>query len=363
MGRVEMSVERWLVTISIGIVITGCGGGGNVAGGSTSAQPTPGWSILAGSIAEAGAVDGPGATARFNNPQGLAIDAAGNLLVTDWGNDTIRKVAPDGTVSTIAGAPGQAGAVDGVGAAARLNQPVGIHVIGSTAYFGDRSSTFRRLGADGAVVTIAGSAGNPGIQDGTGAAARFSQVAIDITADAAGNLYASGDQIIRKITPEGAVSTIAGSYSGFSGSTVDGTGTSARFQNTDGLALLPDGSGMYVSQEPMIAAAHGGNGYSSALRKVTFDGQVSTVATMPLTTAGFLPEPIATDDNGVLYGVGRQVLRLENGAFIPVDVPLGDIPATSFRPGVSPPPGGIVRIGPKTFCVILGSAVAKLVVP
>jgi hypothetical protein len=363
-------VTRLCTAACMCALIASCGGGGDSAQGA--AQPAAGWSLLAGSISEAGAVDGTGANARFNAPQGLTVDSAGNLLVSDSGNHAIRKIAPDGTVSTVAGVLGQAGAVDGVGAAARLDRPVGIHVVGSTAYFGDAGShTFRRLASDGSVVTLAGLAGVAGVQDGTGSDARFNGPIVDVAADSAGNLYVSGDQVIRRITPAGTVATIAGQFvtppsDPFHAlADVDGTGAGARFASTAGLSLLPAGAGMYVSEDPACVDDISGSDCSSAIRKVTFDGQVTTLAALAgkFRIVGALPEQIAADESGALYGINWQLSRLANGGFVPIDVPLSDVPSGPFGAAVNVPAGGIALIAPKTFAVLRGSAVLKLVLP
>jgi hypothetical protein len=365
-----MILSRLLAVGCVSALVAACGGGGASPQGG---QASPGWYLLAGSISESGAADGPATAARFNLPRGLAVDAGGNVLVTDSGNHAIRKIAPDGTVTTVAGALGQAGATDGVGTMARLSWPWGIHVVGSNAYFGDVGShIFRRLAADGSVVTLAGSAGAAGAQDGTGSTARFNALA-DITSDRAGNLYVSDVQTIRKVTPSGSVTTIAGLYqpqpvtSGPVTADVDGAGTDARFSSTAGLSSLADETGMYVSEDPDCEPnTHGAPSCSSAIRKVTFDGQVTTVASTPPAIgagAALLPGQIATDEIGTLYGIDSQAARFNGGKFEAVDVPLRDVPAGAFGNAVNFPPGGIVLIAPKTFAVIRGSAVLKLVLP
>jgi hypothetical protein len=116
----------------------------------------------------AGFKDGPGGQAQFNEPAGIARDAAGNLYVTEWLNHTIRKITPAGVVSTIAGAVGQSGFVDGPAlTAARLSSPNGIAVDGKgNIFFTEHgNSSVRRIDALGDVLTLVGTAGR-GFQDG-----------------------------------------------------------------------------------------------------------------------------------------------------------------------------------------------------
>jgi hypothetical protein len=115
-------------------------------------------STIAGAAGQPGTADAPGTAARFNAPTGLALDAAGNLFVADTGNHTIRRMAPDGTVTTIAGLAGTAGAADGTGTAALFNSPTGLALGGDgSVYVADAgNSLLRRITADGVVTTITG---------------------------------------------------------------------------------------------------------------------------------------------------------------------------------------------------------------
>ncbi|PWK79668.1 sugar lactone lactonase YvrE [Mucilaginibacter oryzae] len=153
----------------------------------------------------------PAINPRFNNPAGLALDAVGNLYVADYGNNLIRKVAIDGTISTIAGK--SAGNVDGKGAAASLNGPraIAIDAAGNLFVADANNHTIRKIDASGNVTTFAGS-GKAGNADGSGNAASFSHPS-GITIDANGNLYVAdaGNNLVRKITPAGVVTSLAGS--------------------------------------------------------------------------------------------------------------------------------------------------------
>ena len=175
-----------------------------------------------------------GAAAKFSVPVGVAADAAGNIYVGDSNNRRIRKISPDGTVGTLAGS-GSPGCADGVGAAASFHNPYGVAVDSAgNLYVADHSAhRLRKITPDGTVSTLAGS--TSGFVDGAGAAAKFCYPT-GVTVDAAGNIYVS-EQVghrIRKITPNGTVSTLAGS--GRPGS-IDGVGAAASFNSPQGVAV------------------------------------------------------------------------------------------------------------------------------
>lgn len=166
-------------------------------------------STLAGSGAK-GADDGLDTAATFNLPEALAVDASGNVYVADNGNNLIRKVTPAGQVSTFAGS-GQPGRGDGTGAAASFSSPFGIAIdANGNLYVADSGNNLiRKITPGGAVTTIAGS-GSRGANDGSGSAASFNTPA-GIAVDKSGNIYVAdeGNNLIRKITQTGAVTTIA----------------------------------------------------------------------------------------------------------------------------------------------------------
>lgn len=221
---------------------------------------------LAGSAGVGGSADGTGAAARFNNPTSVAVDSAGNVYVADRGNATIRKITPAGVVTTFAGSAGTTGQADGAGAAARFNNPAGVAVDGAgNVYVADAfNGTIRKITPAGAVTTLAGSPGTGGSTDGTGAAARFS-IVTGVAVDGSGNVYVADqfNNTIRKITPAGAVTTLAGTASLFG--SADGTGTAARFDGPTGVAA--DGNGnVYVTDA------------GATIRKITPDGKVTTLA-------------------------------------------------------------------------------------
>lgn len=170
-------------------------------------------STLAGSDMGQGLADGPGASALFSTPYGLAVDGAGNVYVADAGNAAIRKIDAAGNVSTVVGGAANGNPVlDGPIGTATIAQPRGIVVDGSgTLFFTEATGMVRKL-SNGIVTTLAGSAaGVVGSADGVGADARFGTLS-QIALDPAGNLYVADttNNLIRKVTPAGVVSTVIG---------------------------------------------------------------------------------------------------------------------------------------------------------
>ncbi len=239
-------------------------------------------STLAGS-GVVGAIDGVGTAASFNDPIGVAVDATGNVYVVDRGNHKIRKISTSGLVSTFAGS-GVIGASDGIGSEASFNLPFGITIdlvgnlfvadtfnnkirkitsnglvstfaIGITyprsvavdaqgmVYVTDASNIIKKVSGAGVVSSFAGN-GVAGAIDGVGTAASFN-VPIGVAVDALGNLYVAdrNNHKIRKITPLGVVSTLAGS--GVAGA-IDGVGTAASFNQPSGVAVDTSGN-LYVA--------------------------------------------------------------------------------------------------------------------
>ena len=202
-------------------------------------------STLAGSAGTVGNDDGTGAGARFNSPEGLAYDGTGNLLVADTANHTIRRVVlATGAVTTLAGRAGVPGSADGTGSSARFDAPVALASDGaSNLYVADSANhTIRKVGlADGAVTTLAGLAGSPGSDDGTGSTARFT-TPFGVACDGAGVLFVAdtGNSAIRMVVlSTAAVTTLAG-LAGSSGN-YDGMGSAARFSTPGAMAYASTG--------------------------------------------------------------------------------------------------------------------------
>jgi sugar lactone lactonase YvrE len=239
---------------------------------------------LAGTAGAAGSDDGTGATARFNFPQGVTSDGAGNLYVTDSGNNTIRRIViATGKVTTLAGSAPAAGSDDGTGAKARFTAPQGITNDGAGNLFVADSvnNTIRKVViATGAVTTLTGSAGLTGGSDGTGAKALFNGPG-DVASDGAGSLIVAdtNNHAIRAVViASGAVTTLAGSAS--SAGRDNGPATTARFQAPIGVAS--DGAGN-------LLVADSGN---HAIRKIVLATQ--TVSTL----AGFAGKAGSDDGTG-----------------------------------------------------------------
>ena len=191
-----------------------------------------------------GSDDGTGTAASFANPRGVAVDGDGNLYVADTNNHSIRKVTPAGVVTTFAGS-GSSGSDDGTGTAASFNEPQGVAVGGDgNLYVADiYNHSIRKVTPAGEVTTFAGS-GSSGSDDGTGTAASFNYPR-GVAFDGDGNLYVAdaGNRTIRKVTPAGEVTTLAGS-AGSQGS-INGIGPAARFVYPTGVAFGGDGN-LYV---------------------------------------------------------------------------------------------------------------------
>ncbi|HEY2324047.1 MAG TPA: hypothetical protein VGJ82_14415, partial [Thermoanaerobaculia bacterium] len=224
-------------------------------------------STLAGN-GYSGAVDGTGSAARFNSPQGLAIDAGANVYVADHDNQAIRKITPAGVVTTFAGHLGSTGSSDGTGSSAFFYGPAGIATDSAGNFYvtDQYNATVRKITPAGVVTTLAGLAGARGNTDGIGNAARFN-VPIGIAVDGAGNVYVSDSNAIRRVTQAGAVTTVAGnpSQSGY----VDGAPSTARFNNPGGLACDAAGN-VYVADS-----------FNDTIRRIGLDGTVSTVLGVP----------------------------------------------------------------------------------
>ena len=204
---------------------------------------------FAGLSGTPGSDDGNGNSARFRFPSHLAVDSSNFVYVADYGNHTIRKIAPDRTVTTLAGSPGMFGSLDGNGSAARFHHPAGVAVdTTGNLYVADQvNSTIRKIALPNTVSTFAGLAGMSGSADGPGDTARFS-LPTDVAVDGSGRVYVADtlNQLVRRITPARLVTTLAGlpGANAFN----DGIGSNVRFNFPVGVTV--DGNGkVYVADQ------------------------------------------------------------------------------------------------------------------
>lgn len=265
-------------------------------------------STIAGIPSNSGYADGSGATAKFSSPQGLTVDTSGNLYVADTGNHVIRKIVISSMqVSTLAGNNTSMGGADGTGTAANFGSPTGIFTDNTNLWVMDNNyNTLRKIViATTAVTTFAGTTG--GSTNGTGAAALFN-LPSGMSVDSSGNIYIADtyNDTIRKITPGGVVTLLAGQV-GVSGA-ANGAGTASTFSSPFCTAVDPSGN-VYVADT--------GN---SLIRKITTGGTVSNFAGTGSsgygdnntgTSAVFsYPQAIISDPSGNLYVGDGQNFRI-----------------------------------------------------
>ena len=262
----------------------------NPANSIRKISPSGAVTTLAGGLTQ-GSSDGPVAGASFNGPRGVAVDSHGNTFVADYGNARIRKITPEGVVSTFAGS--SPGLLDGTGVAAQFLQPQGLTIDASDNLYLTDEFTIRKITPGAVVTTLAGS--DYGDVDGRGANAKFTYPH-GLTVDVHGNVYVCDvyGPKIRKITPDGEVSTFAGSTVGFA----DGVGTAASFHQPYGIAIDSHGN-LYVA-----------DGRNKNIRLITPAGVVTTIAGIGTegstdgvgSDASFSsPVSIAVDVNGNVY--------------------------------------------------------------
>jgi NHL repeat len=266
-----------------------------------------------------GSIDGTAINAQFSSPTGIAVDGSGNVYIGDKSNYTIRKIAPDGVVSTLAGLSGAKGAADGKGAAARFVDVSEITVdrFGALIVVDTGNSAIRCVSPDGVVTTIAGILPSRGSNDGPPLASRF-YTPSGLARDNAGNIYLGDTDnfTIRKLNAGGDASTLAGK-AGVKG-VQDGIGIAATFTFPQSIAIDQQGS--------VYAADY------SRIRKISSVGEVKLFADAGSVAVGgsfgrFLfnrprfIQSLAFDSRSQLYAIetlGASLSKVAlDGTFIP----------------------------------------------
>jgi sugar lactone lactonase YvrE len=281
--------------------------------------PSGSVSTFSGVAGVIGSQNGVGTNAQFYAPQGLAADNSGNIYVADSANAIIRKINPAGAVSTLAGVATNFNSLDGAGVNARFYQPEALTVDGAgNVYVADTwNHTIRKVTSGGSVSTLAGLAGYYGCADGTNNKARFNRPG-GIAVDGAANLYVADslNHTVRKITPAGLVSTIAGQHGVWG--RVDGTNTTARFFEPRGIVVGPSGD-LFVMDS--------GN---QTLRKISPSGTnwiVTTIAGLSGNAGDidgtgnaaqfYFPSGLAKDSSGQLYVADSANNSIRTTRFVP----------------------------------------------
>ncbi|WP_222431551.1 NHL repeat-containing protein [Mucilaginibacter achroorhodeus] len=232
-----------------------------------------------------------GVVAAYNNPSGVAVDATGNTYVADFANNQIRKITSAGVVSTLAGST-SSGKVDATGTTARFNGPasVAVNPLTGDVYVAEYNNhTIRKVTSAGVVTTVAGN--GAGKVDATGTSAKFNGPRGIALNTATGDIYVADalNNVIRKVTSAGVVTTFAGS--GNMGN-ADGAGTAASFNRPTGVAVDAAGN-VYVADTN-----------NNLVRKITPAGTVTSVAGsgyLNLITPFNSPVAVAVDATGTIY--------------------------------------------------------------
>ncbi len=314
-------------TASIVVIDGGLASSGSEGFGYVQVYPSGYSTTFAGSPGVVGATDGSGATARFRKPFGVTLDASGNLFVTDRPNQNIRKITPEGVVTSFAGYVLLGGSQDGIGTMTTFRAPAYLAADPSGNLFvADYDNhTIRKITPAGVVTTFAGLAGSSGTSDGTGTDAKFNHPS-GIAVDSSSNVYVTdSSSTIRKITPGRVVTTLVGT-TGSNGS-VDGTGTAAKFQWPSAMAL--DGLGnLYVADTN-----------NQTIRKVVLaTKEVTTVAGTPGTvgsadgvSATFnYPYGLAMDGSDTLF-----VSEMNNHTIRKITLSTGEVTTFAGQAGVT----------------------------
>lgn len=213
---------------------------------------------------------GAAASAQLNYPQGIAVDATGNVFIADCFNHRVRKVTPDGVISTVAGTGTAGNTGDGAAAtSATLRNPCGVAVDSAgNVYIGDtRNHAVRKVATGGTISRAAGKGEAGYYQDGIAAAEAWLNTPLGVAVDSAGNLYIADvlNHRIRKVGTDGKIATVAGNgFVGYSGD--EGPATAATLAYPISVALDAAGN-LYIADS-----------HNDCIRKVAPDGTITTVA-------------------------------------------------------------------------------------
>lgn len=343
-----------LLCAGIAALLCACGPGGPKRetddGKGGDSGPSTGISLLAGDATTGGSVEGKGAAARFNTPRGIAIDTNGNLYVADQLNYAIRKIAPDGTVSTFAGKRGASGTKDGKGSNALFSQPTAITIDGSGNLFVTDGVAIRKITPDGDVSTPitlpAGDFGGDNRRYPGGIAADGNGHLIVTTANdtrrieianprnwtrlesgAAEILPGVTDPVTRGVAVNADDTAYVADLSRRISRATSGASSLAPFAATSGQAGKADGNASQATFQQVVGLCVDKNGdlfaadaVNNTIRKITTNAVVSTVAgTAGATTlkTGKLPGSFATlrgiaiAPDGALYATsGNAVVKI-----------------------------------------------------
>ena len=198
---------------------------------------------------------------------GLALDPSGNLYSSDWNNSRIRKVSTGGIISTVAGGGSLALGDGGSAATATLNSPYGVATDSAgNIYIADKSNhRVRRVSSNGAITTVAGNGGCCSSGGDGGSATNAEVLPNSIAFDTGGNLYIGDIASVRKVTPAGIITTVAGTgVAGYAGD--GGSATGAQLSTPGGLAIDAAGN-LYIADT-----------YNQRIRKVSTGGTITTIA-------------------------------------------------------------------------------------
>ena len=317
-------------------------------------------STLAGQPLPSGTADGTGGAARFAGNHPIAADAGGNIYVADGTNHTIRKVTPAGQVTTIAGAPGQLGLVDGSGSAARFSRPTGLAVdsAGNIIVADNGNHAVRKITPTGVVTTLAGGLAGRGYVNGPALTAQFDSP-LAVTLDVAGNVYVADELncVIRKISTAGMVGTLAGAGP-TDCTTLDGPAGTASMLWPQ--LLIATGVDDVIFSELPATRLRRARGDGSLLAVVgsgegAADGQ-GTAASFSSIAA------IARDVSGNLYvsDAGNHAVRLVRPNFAvstllrnpPANTVLGEPPSIRYPTGITVLPGNAIAISTEAAIVV-----------